>query len=146
MKGVDRGELYNEFKDKEFDTDKLEKKVAKLMQDDDVERKSGIYPYVLDGDERHLNIRAFSDNMKREAYERQKGVCIKCKKKFQLDEMEGDHIKPWHEGGKATQRIARCCANTTIEGNQGDSYQIKDMVIRDAESLCTEEAAQNALA
>ena len=45
-------------------------------------KKSGIYPYVLDGDERHLNIRAFSDNMKREAYERQKGVCVKCKKKF----------------------------------------------------------------
>ncbi len=35
-----------------------------------------------------------------EAYERQKGICVKCKKKFQLDEMEGDHIKPWHEGGK----------------------------------------------
>ena len=30
----------------------------------------------LDGDERHLNIRAFSDNMKREAYERQKGICV----------------------------------------------------------------------
>ena len=100
MKGVDWGVLYNQFKDKEFDTDKLEKQIAKLMMDDDVERKSGIYPYVLDGDERHLNIRAFSDNMKREAYERQKGICVKCKKKFQLDEMEGDHIKPWHEGGK----------------------------------------------
>jgi 5-methylcytosine-specific restriction endonuclease McrA len=70
------------------------------MLDDDVERKPGIYPYVLDGDERHLNIRAFSGNMKREAYERQKGVCVKCKKKFPLDEMEADHIKPWHEGGK----------------------------------------------
>jgi hypothetical protein len=100
MKGVDWGVLYNQFKDKDFDTDKLEKRVAKLMQDDDVQRKSGIYPYVLDGDERHLNIRAFSDNMKREAYERQKGVCVKCKKEFQLGEMEGDHIKPWHEGGK----------------------------------------------
>jgi hypothetical protein len=53
------GSLYNEFKDKEFGTDKLEKHVAKLMQDDDVERKSGIYPYVLDGDERHLSIRSF---------------------------------------------------------------------------------------
>ena len=100
MKGVNWGVLYNQFKDEEFDTDKLEQQVAKLMMDDDVERKSGIYPYVLDGDERHLNIRAFSDNMKREAYERQKGVCVKCKKKFQLDEMEGDHIRPWHEGGK----------------------------------------------
>jgi hypothetical protein len=27
------------------------------MMDEDVEKKSGIYPYVLDGDERHLNIR-----------------------------------------------------------------------------------------
>ena len=102
MKGVDWGDLYNQFKDEELDTDKLEKQIAALMQDDDVERKSGIYPYVLDGDERHLNIRAFSDNMKREAYEKQKGVCVKCKKKFQLEEMEGDHIKPWHEGGKTT--------------------------------------------
>ena len=100
MKGVDWGFLYNKFKDKELDTDKLEKQVAKLMVDEDVERKSGIYPYVMDGDERHLNIRAFSDNMKREAYERQKGICVKCKTKFQLDEMEGDHIKPWHKGGK----------------------------------------------
>ena len=100
MKGVDWGVLYNQNKDNEFDTVKLEKRIAKLMIDDDIERKSGIYPYVLDGDERHLNIRAFSANMKREAYERQKGICVKCEKKFQLDEMEADHIKPWHEGGK----------------------------------------------
>ena len=100
MKGVHWGGLYNQFKDKEYDTDRLEKQIAKLMMDDDVARKSGIYPYVLDEDERHLNIRAFSDNMKREAYERQKGICVKCKKKFQFDEMEGDHIKPWHQGGK----------------------------------------------
>lgn len=100
MKGVEWGALFNQFKDNECDTDKLEKEVTTLMMDDDVERKPGIYAYVLDGDERHLNIRAFSDNMKREAYERQKGVCVKCKKKFQIDEMEGDHITPWHEGGK----------------------------------------------
>ena len=100
MKGVGWGPLYNQFRDKALDTDKLEKLVAKLMMDEDVQRKPGIYSYVLDGDEKHLNIRAFSDNMKREAYERQKGVCVKCKKKFELHEMEGDHIKPWHQGGK----------------------------------------------
>jgi hypothetical protein len=100
MKGADWGWLYNQFKGTAFDTNKLEKRVAALMMDDDVQKKSGIYPYVLDGDERHLNIRTFSDNMKREAYERQKGVCVKCKKKFELEDMEGDHIKPWHEGGK----------------------------------------------
>ncbi len=100
MKGVDWGILYNQFKDEEYDTDTLETKIVKLMMDDDVGRKSGIYPYILDGDERHLNIRAFSDNMKREAYERQKGFCVKCQKKFEIEEMEADHINPWHEGGK----------------------------------------------
>jgi len=100
MKGVAWGGLYNQFHGKTFDTDALEKRIAKLMLDEDVERKSGIYPYVLDGDERHLNIRAFSENMKREAYERQKGICPKCNVHFELNEMEADHIKPWHEGGK----------------------------------------------
>lgn len=100
MKGVDWGTLYNQFKDKEWDTDKLEAEVARLMADDEIGKKSGVYSYVLDGDERHLNIRAFSDNMKREAYERQKGICVKCRKKFAFEDMEGDHVKPWREGGK----------------------------------------------
>ena len=100
MKSVDWGVLYNEFGKKTLNPAKLEKEVARLMQDEDVQKKSGIFPYVLNGDERHLNIRAFSDNMKREAYERQEGICPKCKKHFELSEMEGDHVKPWHEGGK----------------------------------------------
>ena len=72
------------------------------MQDDDVTNKKGIYEYILDGDENHLNIRAFTPNQKREAYERQNGICMECKKHFDIDEMEGDHITPWHFGGKTT--------------------------------------------
>jgi hypothetical protein len=100
MKGVEWGPLYNKFGTKRLNPSALEKAVARLMEDEDVERKAGIFPYVLDGEERHLNIRAFSPNMKREAFQRQKGKCVKCGKKFDIDEMEGDHIKPWHEGGK----------------------------------------------
>ena len=100
MKRVQWGVLYNQFKDEEYDTDNLETRIAELMMDDDVTKKFGIYPYVLDGKETHLNIRAFTPNMKRAAYERQEGVCVKCKKKFAFEEMEADHIKPWHEGGK----------------------------------------------
>ena len=44
MKGIGWGPLYNEFKDKEFDTDKLEKQIAKLMMDEDVEQKVGNLP------------------------------------------------------------------------------------------------------
>lgn len=102
MKPVPWGLLYNDFKDKKLDSNKLEKEIAKLMQDDDVTKKSGIYIYVLTRNEKYLNIRSFTDSQKREAYERQKGICPKCKKHFEIEEMEGDHIKPWHEGGKTT--------------------------------------------
>lgn len=100
MSTVEWGELYNKFKDQELDAKKLELEIKALMQDEDVTKKSGIYPYVLTRDERFLNIREFSENQKREAYERQNGVCVKCKKHFGIEEMEADHIKPWHEGGK----------------------------------------------
>ena len=76
------------------------KQVVSLMADEDVTKKRGIYSYVLDGQEKHLNIRAFSPNQRREAYERQKGLCAVCGNHFELEEMEADHITPWHAGGK----------------------------------------------
>jgi hypothetical protein len=81
----------------------------------------GIYPYVLDGDERHLNIRAF--------YERQKGISVKCDQHFEFDEMERDHANPWREGGKTNARTARCCARTTIGGRR-ESIRIPQTVYR----------------
>lgn len=102
MAQVNWGELYNKFKDKKLNPTKLEAQVKKLMQDEDVTKKPGIYTYVLTGNERELSIRAFTDKMKREAYERQTGICQFCKKKYDISEMEADHITPWHEGGKTT--------------------------------------------
>ena len=102
MKGVPWGVLYNDFKNKKLDSKKLEKEITELMQDDDVTKKSGIYIYILTRNEKFLNIRTFTDSQKRESYERQKGVCPKCKKHFEIEEMEADHITPWHEGGKTT--------------------------------------------
>lgn len=100
MKGIDWGSLYNEFKDKNVDSKKLEEEISVLMMDEDVTKKKGIYHYVLTRKEKHLNIRAFSDKQKREAYERQKGICAVCEEHFKLNEMEADHITPWHLGGK----------------------------------------------
>jgi hypothetical protein len=100
MKGIPWGDLYNIFKDQELDAKKLESEISKLMEDEDVTNKKGIYSYVLDGKEKHLNIRAFTKNQKREAYERQKGICPVCERYFEIEEMEGDHITPWHSGGK----------------------------------------------
>lgn len=102
MKGLQWGFLYNEFKDQNFDHKKLEEEISTLMQDEDVTNKKGIYEYVLTRKEKFLNIRAFTDNQKRESYERQKGICVKCGEHFELNEMEADHITPWHEGGKTS--------------------------------------------
>ena len=115
MKGVPWGELYNQFRDKPLDSKKLGAEVTRLMLDEDVVRKKGIYSYLLDGKEKHLNIRAFSPAMRREAYERQKGICPDCKKHFELDGMEADHITPWHEGGKTT---AANCQMLCMEDNR----------------------------
>ncbi len=98
-----RGSLYRDYKDAKLDAAEIEKEVAKLMLDDDILKKSGIYPYVLTHDIRHLNIRAFSDAVKRKQYEKQKGICANCEKKFELTQMEADHITPWSEGGKTTE-------------------------------------------
>ena len=100
MKGIEWGRLYNEYKDFDFNSAELEKNIKELMMDEDVTNKKGIYEYLLDGKEKHLNIREFTPNQKREAYERQDGICPNCKGHFEIQEMEGDHITPWHSGGK----------------------------------------------
>lgn len=106
MKGLNWGALYNKFHGQIYDTDELEKQIAALMLDDDVTNKKGIYSYVLTRNEKYLNIRAFTENEKRQAYEQQGGVCPRCvaehrvKTVYELSEMEADHITPWSEGGK----------------------------------------------
>ncbi len=103
MKNVDWGHLYNEYKNVQLDTDEIEKEIEKLILDDDVTKKSGIYPYILTGEEKYLSIRIFSDSMKQKVYELQKGKCAECNESFELSEMEADHIDPWHEGGKTIE-------------------------------------------
>lgn len=100
MKGVQWGLLYNKYKDVPLDAEELEEIISKLFADDDVGDKKGIYEYIFDNNEKHLNIRAFTDTQKLTVYEQQKGICSICKKHFEYNEMEGDHITPWSQGGK----------------------------------------------
>jgi len=119
MKGVDWGALHRLAKGRDLDPTQLEAQVSRLMEDEDVSKKSGIYAYLITGEERHLNIRAFTPNQKREAYERQKGICARTGEALPIEEMEADHIRPWHEGGPTTaancQMISKA-ANRTKSG------------------------------
>ena len=118
MKGIDWGFLYNQYKDIVIDTAELEKEIAELMADDDVTSKKGIYPYVLTRQEKYLSVRTFDNRMKRTAYEKQKGICKICRKHFELEEMEGDHITPWSKGGKT---LAENCQMLCKECNRRKS-------------------------
>ncbi len=113
MKGVDWGALYNAYKDADLDPVAIEAETARLILDDDVENKKGIYTYILTGDEKRLNIRAFKPGMRQKVYELQSGKCAICKNEFAISDMEADHITPWSEGGKTEesncQMLCRRC-------------------------------------
>jgi hypothetical protein len=118
MKSVDWGTLYDEFHTTMFDTIALEAEISKLMQDSDVGNKKGIYSYVLDRKEKHLNIRGFDENTRREIYEKQEGICPHCHKHFDIEFMEADHITPWSKGGRT---IAENCQMLCQECNRRKS-------------------------
>lgn len=112
-KGLPWGKLYNKYKDVNYDVEKLEARIVELMKDDEVQNKKGIFAYLLGDGEKHLNLRAFTDNEKIAAFERQQGVCPHCKETFEYEQMEGDHIVPWTSGGKTDptnlQMLCREC-------------------------------------
>lgn len=100
MKGLEWGKFYNEHKNNKLNAQDLEKQIVKLINDDEVENKRGIYEYLLTGDERTLSLRTFDEKIIVKKYEVQKGICPVCSKHYELDEMEADHILPWSKDGK----------------------------------------------
>ncbi len=122
MKGLPWGIYYNKYGKKTYDPVVLEERIAQLLRDDedvgDITNQRGIYEYMLDGDERHLSIRRFSDKMARTAYERQNGVCPMCGKKFAMEGMQADHITPWSKGGRT---IADNCQMLCVDCNRRKS-------------------------
>lgn len=103
MKGVDWGTLYDSYKDETLDPAEIEEEIERLILDDEVTNDSGIYPYILTREEKHLNIRKFSDRMKLKVYEKQNGKCVECGEIFNIGDMHADHITPWVEGGKTNE-------------------------------------------
>lgn len=113
MKGIDWGSLYDKYKGQFLDADVIDKEIKALLLDDDVTNKAGIYYYVLNHDEKHLNIRAFTEAQKIKAHTKQDGICPICGEKFDISFMEADHITPWSQGGKTSddncQMLCRDC-------------------------------------
>lgn len=110
MQSVEWGILYNKYhSNSALSSTILEKEIAYLRADvgkdgnSHLESTKGIYEYVLakaNGEDetkifKLLNPRAFTDKDKKAQYERQRGVCPHCKKRFEFVAMAGDHIIPY---------------------------------------------------
>lgn len=128
MKGLDWGKFYDDFKGQDFDANSLEEQVKTLMADDEVQSKTGIYEYVLYGQEKSLNLRTFDNATKRTIYEQQDGHCPYCDqeqdgehigKRYEIAEMEADHIVPWSKGGKTTRENCQmlCKRHNNLKSN-----------------------------
>ena len=104
--------LYNKYNTNTYDPVLFKSEVKRLIADKDVTKYSGIYEYLLSGNEKFLSIRVFDDDQKMEAYVRQQGLCVKCGKHFEYNEMQGDHITPWSRGGKTiSENCQMLCAD-----------------------------------
>ena len=111
MKGLDWGLLYNQYHKNDYNSSKIDKDIAQLIDDDEIKKKKGIWQYELAvnsneaGATKYLNLRGFAKDMMRKKLKEQDGHCPMClaegiEKVYALSEMEGDHIVPWSKGGK----------------------------------------------
>ena len=118
------GLLYNKYHNKQYNSNTLEADVQRLLMGDDVTKNAGIIPYILSDrtkhDEKFLSIRSFSEAQKRRAYEKQGHKCPCCvkngiDKEYAYNEMQGDHIIPWSQGGRTIdsnlQMLCQKCNN-----------------------------------
>lgn len=113
MKGIDWAKFYDEFHEQALDINDMEKRIADLIGDDEIQKQLGIIPYVLTGDEHNLDLRSFPEKIKLAIWEKQQHKCAMCGKEFDIEFMEGDHITPWREKGRTViencQMLCREC-------------------------------------
>lgn len=113
MKGIDWAKFYDEFHEQALDINDMEKRIADLIGDDEIQKQLGIIPYVLTGDEHYLDLRSFPEKIKLSVWEKQQHKCAMCGKEFDIELMEGDHITPWRDKGRTViencQMLCREC-------------------------------------
>lgn len=121
-------DLWKANHDRVLPTAEYNAKVVELLKDSEIKNQSGIIPYLLTGDEQKLGLRTFDEKTARRKYAEQGGICPECvrrgkdtaEKVWTFEEMEADHIVPWHSGGRTEeancQMLCKNC-NRTKSGN-----------------------------
>lgn len=138
MKGLEWGRLYETYHKQPYDPQKVNERVAELLDDPQVENNSGVFEYILGGeqDTKLLNVRVFDEKIKRQVYKLQtddaelKGIsnCPYCAigheatntRIWKLSEMDADHVSAWSKGGATTIENCQmlCRTHNRAKGNR----------------------------
>jgi hypothetical protein len=138
MKGLEWGRLYAEYHGKRYNPKEMAATIKKLMADDYIENRRGIFEYLLSGstERKLLAVRVFDDKTKKVAYSKQtqeakasgKSNCSLCaigdnankKRIYNLDEMDADHVSAWSKGGESSAKNCQmlCVTHNRAKGNR----------------------------
>lgn len=140
MCGLEWGRLYEEYKKRPYDINKLDDRIKELLADWTVTDKKGIYEFVLSGEvleKRHLlNIRLFDKSIIKSVYTKQtndaqkNGVsnCPMCAQSegtnknriYKENEMDADHATAWSKGGATdiSNCVMLCKTHNRSKGNR----------------------------
>lgn len=138
MQGLNWGDLYERFHNNPYDHKDVSEKVKKLINDDYVQDRRGVFEYVLGGctETKLLNVRLFDKPTQRRVYNRQtdeakaKGIsnCPLCaighdanhSRIWDLKDMDADHVTAWSKGGSTTEDNCQmlCKTHNRAKGNR----------------------------
>lgn len=138
MKGLEWNRLYETYHSKSYNPAKVDAEVSRLLVDPCVERRKGVYEYVLGGstDPKLLSIRVFDDKTIALRYQQQTdkatadGVsnCPLCgigenankTRIYKQSEMDADHVTAWSKGGATDISNCEmlCITHNRAKGNR----------------------------
>jgi hypothetical protein len=138
MRGLEWGRFYENYHHKSYNPAKTEAAVEKLMADEYVTSRKGIFEYVLGGstDKKLLAVRVFDEKTKKVAYNKQtqaakgknKSNCPLCAvgnnanktRIYDFDEMDADHVAAWSKGGDSSAKNCEmlCTTHNRAKGNR----------------------------
>lgn len=138
MRTIDWGSLYEKFHLQSYNPTTITEEAEKLLSDSQVTNKKGIYEFLLGGkqDTKLLNIRVFTDTVKKEVYAEQTKVaktdgisnCPLCAignnnnktRVYKMNEMDADHVTAWSKGGNTDKSNCEmlCKTHNGAKGNK----------------------------
>ena len=138
MRGLPWGRFYETYSGTAYNSQKISEDLENLFNDPTVNNARGIYEYILGEkvDTQLLDVRIFSEDVKRAAFKKQTeeakskeiSNCPLCAvgnnanktRVYARDEMDADHVTAWSKGGKSALANCEmlCISHNRAKGNK----------------------------